>query len=193
MKKLLLLLVAVGICSQVSAGLVPRFRFGVKAGMDYQTTNFKFSDVVSSDYKFDLKSNTGWYAGVQGDMTWGIFGIHPELIYSHNSFDLSGMGDKIKCDRLHMPILAQIRVLGILAIQAGPNFLLMTNTGGKMEGVNWSIKNPTMSYSVGAEVKVWKLAISARYNGAFKQSQVVGIETGKDKVEDIQIGLGYYF
>ena len=55
MKKLLLLLVAVGICSQVSAGLVPRFRFGVKAGMDYQTTNFKFSDVVSSNYKFDLK------------------------------------------------------------------------------------------------------------------------------------------
>ena len=92
-----------------------------------------------------------------------------------------------------MPILAQIRVLGILAIQAGPNFLLMTNTGGEMDGVKWSIKNPTMGYSVGAEVKIWKLAISARYNGAFKQSQVIGIETGKDKVEDIQIGLGYYF
>ena len=188
-----MLLVAVCICSQASAGLVPRFRFGVKAGMDYQTTNFKFSDVLSSNYKFDLKSNTGWYGGIQGDMTWGIFGVHPELIYSHNSFDISGLGDKIKSNRLHMPILAQIRVLGILAIQAGPNFLLMTNTGGKMEGVNWSIKNPTMGYSVGAEVKIWKLAISARYNGAFKQSQVVGIETGKDKVEDIQIGLGYYF
>lgn len=193
MKKLALLLTAICLTTQVSAGLIPKFKFGVKAGLDYQTSDFKFSDALSSGYKFDLKSNTGWFAGLQGDLTWGMLGIHPELIYSHNSFDVSGMGSSVKYDRLNLPLLAQIKLLGILAIQAGPNFLLMTNTSGKMEGVEWSVKNPTVGYTVGAEVKIWKIAVSARYNGAFEKSKVVGFETSKDRIEDIQIGIGYYF
>lgn len=141
MKKLALLLTAICLTTQVSAGLIPKFKFGVKAGLDYQTSDFKFSDALSSGYKFDLKSNTGWFAGLQGDLTWGMLGIHPELIYSHNSFDVSGMGSSVKYDRLNLPLLAQIKLLGILAIQAGPNFLLMTNTSGKMEGGGCSASN----------------------------------------------------
>ena len=193
MRRLLLLLTAICITSQASAGLIPKFKFGVKGGLDYQTTDFKLKDALSSDYKFDLKSNTGWFAGVQGDLTWGVFGIHPEVIFSHNSFDLSGQGNSVKYNRLNMPVLAQIRLLGIVAIQAGPNFLLMTNTNGKMDGVEWTIKNPTIGYTVGAEVKIWKLALSARYNGAFNKSEVIGFQVAKDRIEDIQIGIGYYF
>ena len=193
MRRLLLLLTAICLTSHAWAGLTPKFKFGVKGGLDYQTTDFKFKDILSSDYKFDLKSNTGWFAGVQGDLTWGMFGIHPELLYSHNSFNISGVGDKIKYNRLNMPVLAQIRLLGIVAIQVGPNFSLMTNTSGKMEGVEWSIKNPTLGYCVGAELKLWKLAVSARYNGAFNKSSIAGFQTTTDRIEDIQIGVGYYF
>ena len=86
MKRLLLILAAICITSQASAGLLPKFKFGVKAGLDYQTNDFK------NDLKnFDIKANAGWFAGIQGDLSWGNIGIHPEVIYSHNAFDIDGV------------------------------------------------------------------------------------------------------
>ena len=47
---------AICITSQASAGLLPKFKFGVKAGLDYQTNDFK------NDLKnFDIKANAGWF------------------------------------------------------------------------------------------------------------------------------------
>ena len=85
---------------------------------------------------------------------------------------------KMKLSKLDLPLLAQLKFFGILAIQAGPTFCLMTNTSGTADGVEWSIKRPTLGYAVGAEVRLWKLAVSARYNGAFKESEVYGLTTG---------------
>jgi hypothetical protein len=122
-----------------------------------------------------------------------MLGIRPELIYSHNQFSLEGIDGSVKMNKVDLPLLLQLRFLGVLSLHVGPTFNIMTNTSGSSEGAQWDIKRPTIGYAAGAEVKLWKISISARYNGAFKQSQVIGIETGKDKVEDIQIGLGYYF
>ena len=188
MKRLLTILIAVLLATQASAGLLPKFRLGVKAGMDYQSNNF--SDSVNN---FQFDSSTGWFAGVQGDLTWVGFGIHPEILFSHNTFDVAGGLGKVKLNKVDIPVLLQYRLLGVLALQAGPTFCVMTDTSGEMTGVEWDFNRPTIGYAVGAEVRIWKLGVSARYNGSFKRSEVLGYTTGKNKIDTFQLGVGFYF
>ena len=190
MKRLLLILAAIFITSQASAGLLPTFRFGVKAGLDYQSNNFK-DDIKN----LDIKANSGWFAGVQCDLNWGNLGVRPEVIYSHNKFDVDGAGiaDKFKLGKIDVPVLVQYKLLGIVALQAGPSFCVMTNTSGTTEGMQWNIKRPTIGYAAGVEVEIWKIGISARYNGSFKASEVMGYSTGTNPINTLQLGVGFYF
>lgn len=188
MKRLLLIFAMACITAQASAGVIPKFKFGVKAGLDYQSNNF--NDRIKD---LDFESSTGWFAGVQGDLTWAGFGIHPEIIFSHNAFDVAGDAGKVKLNKVDIPILLQYRLLGVLALQAGPTFCVMTNTDGNFGGVEWDFKRPTIGYAVGAEVRIWKLGVSARYNGSFKRSEVLGYTTGKNKIDTFQLGVGFYF
>lgn len=188
MKRLALLMIVALFATEASAGLLPKARFGIKAGMDYQTNDIK---AIADQVKF--KANTGWYAGLQGEFTWGMFGVRPEIIYSHNKFEVEGVGGDMKVGKLDLPLLAQLNFLGFLSIHAGPTFCLMTDTNGSTDGQKWSIERPTVGYAVGAEARIWKLAVSARYNGAFKDSEVLGLTTGENKIATFQLGLGFYF
>ena len=69
----------------------------------------------------------------------------------------------------------------------------MTDTNGTTGGAEWNFKRPTVGYAVGAEARIWKIAVSARYNGTFKKSTILGYSTGENKISTFQIGLGYYF
>ncbi len=188
MRRILLLFVTLCLATQASAGIIPKLKLGVKAGFDYQSNNFS-TDLAN----FELPSGAGWFAGVQGDLSWGGFGVHPEVLFSHNAFNVKTFNSKIKLNKIDIPLLLQYRLFGILALQAGPTFCVMTSTDGEIGGIKWDINRPTVGYAAGFEVKVWKLAVSARYNGAFKRSEVLGYSTGKNKIDTIQIGVGYYF
>lgn len=188
MKRLLLIIAALCITSHASAKITPKFEFGIKAGLDFQSNNFK-----NTLKNIDFKSNTGWFIGAQGELSFGNFAIRPEVIFSHNSFDVEGADGKLKLNRLDIPLLLQYEFFGFLAIQAGPTFGVMTDVGGKTEDTKWDLARPSIGYAVGAEVKVWKLGISARYNGAFNRSEVLGFSTGEYKISTFQIGVGYYF
>ena len=187
MKRIIMLLAVVCIAVQASAGVIPKFKWGVKAGLDYQ------SNRLSSPSDLRFNASTGWFAGLQGDLSWANFGIHPEILYSRNTFDVASEMGSIRLNKLDIPILLQYRLWNILALQAGPTFCVMTNTSGKLAGVEWDLQRPTMGYAVGAEARIWKLAVSARYNGAFKRSEVLGFTTGKNKIDTFQLGLGVYF
>ncbi len=188
MKRLLAVVVALLVVTQASAGLLPKFRFGIKAGMDYQSNSFK-----SSVTELDIESNSGWFAGVHGELSWGAFGLRPEVVYSHNKFGIKGAEGELILNKLDVPVLLQVRFLKVLAIHAGPTFSVMTDTNGTTGGAEWNFKRPTVGYAVGAEARIWKIAVSARYNGTFKKSTILGYSTGENKISTFQIGLGYYF
>ncbi len=188
MRKLMLCFAALAIAAHASAGLLPKAKIGVKAGMDYQT-----NDLKSAVSNIDFKSSTGWFAGLQSDLSWGMLGIHPELVYSHNKFSVDGAEGTMKMNKLDLPLLLEVKFLGILALQAGPSFNLMTGTGGQTGGAEWNLKRPAVNYAVGAEARIWKLSVAARYNGAFKKSKVLGYATGENKIATFQLGVGYYF
>ena len=103
------------------------------------------------------------------------------------------IADKFKLGKIDVPVLVQYKLLGIVALQAGPSFCVMTDTNGTTDGVQWSIKRPTIGYAAGVEVEIWKIGISARYNGSFKASEVMGYSTGTNRINTFQLGLGFYF
>ena len=175
--------------TQASAGVVPKFRLGVKAGMDYQANDF--SDRLK-DLEFD--SNSGWFAGVQADISWLGFGIHPEVIFSHNKFGVSesAAGD-IKLNKLDIPVLLQYTILNCISLQAGPTFCVMTDTASSISNVDWTLERPTVGYAAGVELRIWKLSVSGLYNGSFSRSKVLGFSTGKNKADNFQLGVGFYF
>ena len=84
MKRFILLLAVLCISVQAHAGLVPKAKIGLKAGWNYQANKLKGAK------DFDFNSDSGWYAGLQSELTWGMLGIRPELIYSRNTFDVAG-------------------------------------------------------------------------------------------------------
>ena len=59
--------------------------------------------------------------------------------------------------------------------------------------MKWNWNSPTIGYAIGLETTIRKIAISARYNGAFKESEVMGFTTGTTKTNNLQIGVGFYF
>ena len=190
MKRFILLLAVLCICVQAHSGLVPKAKIGIKAGWNYQANKLKGAK------DFDFNSDSGWYAGLQSELTWGMLGIRPELIYSRNTFDVAGptgIDGSVKMNTLDLPVLLQLRFLGFLAIQVGPTFNLMTDVGGSTQDTKWRIDRPTMGYAAGVDVRLWKLNVTARYNGSFKKSEVLGITTGENRISTFQIGLGFFF
>lgn len=188
MKRLALIVAMLFVTTYASAGLKPTFKFGVKVGMDYQANNFK-----SAISDFDIHSNTGWFAGAVADLSWGKWGIHPEIVYTRNSFSVDGINEPLKVSNLEVPLLFNYNVLNFLSLQVGPRFCVMDDANCDIEGVEWNWDAPTIGYALGVEAKVWRLAISARYNGAFKRTEVMGFTTGKNSNNNLQIGIGYYF
>lgn len=190
MKRFILLLAVLCIGVQAHAGLVPKAKIGIKAGWNYQANKLKGAK------DFDFNSDSGWYAGLQSELTWGMLGIRPELIYSRNTFDVAGptgIDGSVKMNTLDLPVLLQLRFLGFLAVQVGPSFNLMTDVGGSTQDTQWRIDRPTMGYAAGLDVRLWKLNVTARYNGSFKKSEVLGITTGENRISTFQLGLGFFF
>ena len=141
MKKFILLFAVLCIGAQAHAGLLPKARIGFKAGWNYQANNLKGAQ------DFDFNSDSGWYAGLQSEFTWGMLGIRPELVYSHNKFDVKGpvgIDGNVKMNTIDLPVLLQLRFLNFLAIQVGPSFNLMTDVGGSTQNTQWKIDRPTM-------------------------------------------------
>lgn len=206
MKRALLLIVIALFSMQASAQIinkvVPKFKLGVKVGVNYHSNDF-----IGEEFSFyDIKPGTGFLAGVQADLKWGRWGIHPELLYSYIAMESEVPHAKHKSDvkvsKIDLPILLQYEVLGFLSLQAGPTFALYTSTGGSCtvwddakEAITakWDFKRPPVGIAVGADARIWKFNVAARYYKYLGKGEFDGIASGKSKMKGFQFSLGYYF
>lgn len=195
----------------------PKLKLGIKAGLDYHSNDFS-----SKEYRFDIKSNSGWFVGVEADLKWNRWGIHPELLYSKNALDVEtpvGYENKIKLHKVDLPILLEYEMWGFFSIQAGPYFALYTKANGISEQFRhntqdftrgeWELKRPGFGYAVGAEARIWRLHLTVRYYGTFNNGEGNGVYTyydkngnkvqtddminGNIKMSNLQFGVGWYF
>ena len=206
MKRLLLIislaLLALPLSAQVRTKAIPKFKFGVKAGVNYHSNDFIGEKVAV----YDIKPGTGVLAGLQADLKWRQFGIHPELLYSYIAMESEVPQaihkSNVKVSKIDLPVMLEYEVLGFLTFQAGPTFSLYTSTGGECSvwkdaenaiTAKWNFKRPPVGIAAGADVRIWKFNVNARYYKYLGNGKFDGIASGNSKMKGFQFSLGYYF
>lgn len=173
-----------------------KVEWGVVAGVnvpDY-TTNMERSDI---------KNKLGWQAGVVAALKLGWFSVDPQILYVRQGLRIRPEGGEeldLKSNSIDVPVLATFRPIRFVRIFAGPVFTVMNDckqkTGG--EKVDFGRIRPTMSYSVGAGVTLFRhLLVDLRYNGQFKAKADVVLPDGSrmDKLRtyNVALNVGYLF
>lgn len=201
MKRLVIAAAATMLCLGASAG--NPLKWGVKAGMNYQTTEVTanlWKDIVSA------KDRVGWHAGLQASWSIGMLSVDPELVFSRNSYKFTtdaGVDGTSYQHTIDVPIALGIRIVGPLKVQAGLNINIMTDCGikGDRERFRFSSESQALGYLLGLGVDLGHFNITARYNGYFRNnegrisfdSQSSSDDTIKMRVGTWQLGVGFYF
>ncbi|MDT0691539.1 outer membrane beta-barrel protein [Salegentibacter sp. F188] len=173
MKKLILLALPLLLCG--SAMIAQEASFGIKGGLNYGATGeyhgpIDVADEVSTNLSEDGENQRGFHVGIFSKFEIvGIF-IQPELLYTSINSEYSNFDYKI--NKLDLPVLAGINVLGPLNIKAGPSFQYilkneLENTSLQIGDVENEI---SVGYQLGAGLELGRLGIDLRYEGAFQEN-----------------------
>ncbi len=170
------------------------------ARADLLTTGFN-AGLNSATYKSSqygtFDSNLGFHIGAYARIAVPVISITPELNYNNNSFNIDHEdfdGDlKITNHYLSMPIVAGLKLLPFITIEAGPRFTLLdravVKVDGEKEKVNGALHD-SVGYVLGLRFNLGKmLVISGRYNGHF--DGVSSEEFGDMKSSSYTVSVGF--
>lgn len=173
-----------------------KVEWGVVAGVnvpDY-TTDMEHSDI---------KNKLGWQAGVVTALKIGWFSVDPQILYVRQGLRIRPEGAaelNLKSNSIDVPVLATFRPIRFVRIFAGPVFTVLNDCKLKTgsEKIDFGRIRPTMSYSVGAGVTLFRhLLVDLRYNGQFKAKHDVLLPDGSsmDKLRtyNVALNVGYLF
>lgn len=201
-----ILIIVTSLLVLISASASAQTRWGVTAGMNFNTS--KFTQV-------DVKAKTGWSAGITClvDLPLG-FSLQPSLLYHQKGANLT---DEIsqKMGFLELPV----------SVQWGPDLLLFrpfldvtpyigyalssefkaSVAGLNISGSSWAGKE-RLEYGLGlgAGINVWKLQILARYNWNFGslynvegwsdiKPNLKGLDSENENFGGVSVSLAFLF
>ncbi|MFV0606138.1 MAG: porin family protein [Niabella sp.] len=178
----------------LSTSIYAQFNIGIKAGL-----NATKIDNVSFNDKFEYNYLVGGFAEIGLGQT---FSVSPEVIFSQASTSLAENADgsifntdqaKAKLNFLSIPLLANIRLVGPLNLELGPQYSILINSDENLlkNGEN-AFKSGDFSVIGGVKIKASRFRVSGRY--------VVGLDnigevndTDKWKAQAIQLSVGLAF
>ena len=185
---------------------------GVRANALFNTSSSRWSDISSTAQGAlnNPKDVAGFNVGLSAKIKLPIVSLFvmPEIYYTNfkskatyveangNSVELSA-----KSNRLDIPVMVGFDVIGPLSVFTGPVF--STNLSNNDTFQNFkedTSKNFSVGYQFGANVKISKLIVNARYEGSFSKDQrkfinnVTGNGVNYDNRPSLfMVGLGYQF
>lgn len=186
-KVMLAVLVAVFSVGYASAD----FRFGVKAGLNFNKLNYKnFSESIG-----DPGNRTGWEAGVMAEFTVPIvnIGMDASLLYARQNIEESNVfqGEPVYNDKnfIHLPVNLKWKI-GIPVVKniispiiyTGPDFLFALN---KHTIKDFESKTCDFGWNIGLGVELLKhLQVEAGYTiGLNNLAKYTGIDAKDYKVK----------
>ncbi len=195
LRKLLFTIIFVSAAAAAAAQPV-KVEWGVMGGINVP-------DYSTNMDRAEIKNKLGWQAGLVTSLKIGWFSVDPQILYVRQGLRIrTQAGDELnlKSNSIDVPVLAAFRPIRIVRIYAGPVFTVMNDCKRKSGGdkIDFGRVRPTMSYSVGAGVTLFKhLLIDLRYNGQFKGKKDVVLPDGStmDKLRtyNVALSVGYLF
>lgn len=156
--------------------------FGIKAGLNYNANGDYFESI--SDNAQDPDRNIGYHIGVFGKIGNDLF-FRPELVYTSTKSDYNS--DDFNMQKLDLPLLVGIKVIGPVNVFGGPSFQYILDT--EFDGI--SIDNVENDFSVGLNFGIGltlnKIGIDLRYERGFSNNEAtfIGNNLGQGAVSRI--------
>lgn len=141
--------------------------FGIKGGINYAGNGDFFNSAENAVQSPDR--NVGYHVGVFGKLGNKIY-VRPELVYTSTASEYNE-GD-LKINKLDVPVLVGLKVIGPLNIFAGPAFQYILNS--KFDGVTIdNIENDfTVGINIGAGVSFGKFGLDLRYERGLSDNEI---------------------
>lgn len=186
--------------------------FGLRANALFNTSSSKWTDIkgTATNALNNPKDATGFNVGLSAKVGLPVVNLFvmPEIYYTNfksTATVVNAAGSNVelsaKTSRIDIPVMVGYDIIGPLSAFVGPVF--STNITGDQsyndykEDIN---KKFSVGYQFGANVKISKLVINARYEGALSKDQrkfvnnVSGDNVNYDNRPSFFIvGLGYNF
>ncbi len=199
MKKIFFIGIVFLACSNLMLAQSGETGFGIKAGISHNT-NGDLKDLTNGE-TYDADAAVGYHVGVFGTIDLPIIYLRPELIYTKTTSEYDGAD--FEMDRLDVPVLVGIEVIGPLHVFAGPNLQYIFNT----ELGNLDTTDPKDDLSIGLHaglgVQLGRFGIDARYARGFSDNEIgiinenventPTLQTLDTKAEELIISLSYQF
>jgi hypothetical protein len=145
--------------------------WGIKGGLNYGSSGDVINSIETSVQNPD--NNLGWHLGIYGKIGNQIY-FRPELTYTRLNSDYDG--NKFKLQKLDVPLLVGLKVIGPLHVFAGPSFQYILNTDLE----NFKLSDVENDFSVGinfgAGLNLGRLGIDLRYERGFSDNETAIIE-----------------
>lgn len=157
--------------------------FGVKGGLNFNNSG----DLKLDNIDLNADTQTGYHLGI-----WGKFGqdvyLRPELVYTSikSKYEESGFSSDFDMQKLDLPVLVGIRILGPLHVFGGPAFQYVLDSG--LENVDYrDVENDfTVGLNFGVGVNLGeRLGVDLRYERGFgnNEAEFVDDVLGTGKVD----------
>lgn len=185
---------------------------GVRANALFNTSSSRWSDISSTAQGAlnNPKDVAGFNVGLSAKIKLPIVSLFvmPEIYYTNfkskatyveangNSVELSA-----KSNRLDIPVMVGFDVIAPLSVFTGPVFSTNLSSNDTFQNFKEDTsKNFSVGYQFGANVKISRLIVNARYEGSFSKDQrkfinnVTGNGVNYDNRPSLfMVGLGYQF
>jgi len=166
--------------------------FGIKGG----ATLGKMSGKAFKD-KFTL----GYHVGAFATVSFGKFGIQPEILLNQVNVDTASNFsqvyqfnnvDKVQLKELTIPVLLNYDLNKIITLQAGPQFgILLDNNKSFVENGKDAFKSGNFSLVGGVQLHVLKFRIYGRVVGGLTDlNNIQSSDTWKTTAVQLGVGIG---
>lgn len=183
--------------------------FGVKAGINYNSDNFKS---VQGDVLSGAKSKTGYHAGIWLKAELADFYVRPELVYTELNSEVNVGATAIstvktadfKLKKIDVPVLLGKQFFGLVNAFFGPSFQYIIDSEFDIKELEDSdiSKKFSVGLQAGAGVEFGSLGIDVRWERGFSDSEMEFFNSNINKnakvkfdnrINQIIIGLSYQF
>jgi hypothetical protein len=198
MKKVILTICLIFAYTQISTAQI---QFGVKGGLNYNSNSI---EEVGTDIFDGAESKTGYHAGIWLRLKIPVVGLYvrPELVYTNLKSELSlkdtGTIANYNFQKIDIPVLLGMKILGIGNIFAGPSFQYILDSDFDISDISdIETDNFSMGIQLGGGVELGKFGLDIRWERAFSDVEssfinnlgdTVDIDT---RVSQIIVGLSY--
>jgi len=144
--------------------------FGVKGGLNYNS-NGDYFEFFNNTYK-NPNRNTGFHIGVFDKIGESIY-FKPELFYTNTKSDYNQ--DTFKMQKLDVPLLLGIKVIGPLSVFAGSSFQYILESEFLGITINDFEKQFSAGLNFGVGFNLKNLGVDLRYERGFSENEATFI------------------